>query len=176
MEDVVRSFLVAVDGGDAPRAMSLLAPGFAMRSWDGDVLVGRERYPDVLGWDAVAEGEREVERFDVSDAAVTIRLVERNRFTELLGLAPFRMETRYAVRNGKIVDQRLRELTEPDTPSYTQRFTAAMEPILAWAEDRAPGLLAAATGSGGAIRYDAESARALLELIRRYRERKEGSL
>jgi hypothetical protein len=175
MENVVRSFLAAVDGGDVPRAMSLLASGFAMRSWDGDVLVGREGYGDVLGWDAVAEGEREVEQFDVSDEAVTVRLVERNRFTELLGLGPFRMKTRYVVQDGKIVDQRLRELSEEGAPSYTQRFTAAMEPILAWAEDHAPGLLAAASGSSVAIRYDAESARALLDLIRRYHEREQGS-
>lgn len=152
--------------------MGMLAPDFSMRSWAGAVLVSREDYPDVLGWDLAAGGEREVERFEVDGDAVTLRIVERNRFTEILDLGPFRIETRYVVRDGAIAEQRFRELAPEGSPSYTVRFTEALQPVLAWAETGAPALLAEATDRG-AVRHDAPSARALLELVQRWRKGQE---
>lgn len=169
---VVRAFLAALDEGDAEGAMAMLAPDFSMRSWAGAVLVSREGYPDVLGWDLAAGGEREVERFEVDGDTVTLRIVERSRFTELLDLRPFRIETRYLVRDGAIAEQRFRELAPEGSAPYTVRFVEALRPVLAWAEKGAPALLAEAT-DGGAVRYDAPSARALLELVERHRKRQE---
>ena len=57
--------------------------------------------PDRGKWefDLVAEAEQHgVEHFEVTGDTVTVRLLERNRFTVLLELDPFDMDVRYVVR------------------------------------------------------------------------------
>lgn len=167
-ERVVREMLEAAEAGDPERVLSFLTPHFAVHSWDGTPLMDRAGYREALAWDLAAGGTKEVERLDVVGDTVNVQVLERNRFTDLLDLGPFRLELRYVVRGGLVASQRMRERPEEGRPTGVERFTRAIAPILSWAADEAPGLLSTAT-EGGAIVYDGESARALLELIRRYR-------
>ncbi|MGD2068231.1 MAG: hypothetical protein PVI57_06055 [Gemmatimonadota bacterium] len=167
-EGIVREMLEAAEAGDSGRVLSFLAPDFAVRSWDGTPLVDRAGYGEALAWDLAAGGSKEIERLDVVGDTVSLLVLERNRFTDLLDLGPFRLELRYVVRGGLVAGQRMRERPGGGRATGVERFTRAIAPVLSWAADEAPGLLATAT-EDGAIVYDGESARALLELVRRYR-------
>lgn len=170
-EATVRAFLAA-EGVEAK--MSYLAPEFRLRLWPGEELATRDEYCAMVGWDAVASGEVTVMHAETNGDTVTMRLEERNAFTELLGLPPFRLESRFEVVDGMIVEQRMRELGDPNDPSVTKQFEDALEPVLEWARATAPELLEEAV-EGDVIRYDGDSARALLTLIRRYQERPDGA-
>lgn len=165
-EVVVRALLEAVDAGDVSGVKSLLAPGFRMRSWEGESLATRSEYLTMLGWDLAAGGVRTIEALEVHGDTVSLEMRERNDFTRLLGLDPFQLEVRYVVAERLIAEQRLREVPE-EGPSDTGRFDQAVTPILEWGREEAPGLLDAIVVDGS-IRYDERSGRALLELIRLY--------
>lgn len=169
-ENTVRAFLAA-EGVE--EKMSHLAPDFRLRLWEGEALATRDRYRHMVAWDAVASGEMTLEHTETRGDTVTVRIEERNAFTELLELPPFRVESRFVVADGEILEQRMRDLVGPEHPSFTERFEEALTPVLEWAADAAPELLAAAVDQGR-IHYDGDSARALLALIRQYRDRPEG--
>lgn len=162
---MVSAFFEALGDGNGTGPEALLAPGFTLRSWDGSVMANRERYVTMLGWDAAAEGVRQIDRMEVEGDTVTVLVRETNEFTRLLELAPFRLESRFVINSGRIQEQRLRERS--DGLSFTRRFEDAIAPVLRWAETAAPDLLQALS-LDGAIRYDEESARTLLRLIRLY--------
>lgn len=173
-EEIVREMLDASEAGDFERVLSFLAPDFAVRSWEGAALLDRAGYRNALAWDLAAGGSKEVESLDVVGDTVTVRVLERNRFTDLMGLGPFRLELRYVVRGELVAGQRMRERPEEGRSTGVERFNQAMAPVFTWAADEAPALLARATDDG-AIVYDGPAARALLELVLRYRHERAGS-
>lgn len=61
-------------------------------------------------------------------------------------------------------------IAEADERSFSAEFAEAIQPILSWAEEHAPYHRAAVARPGG-MRFDAPTARALLELIRLYQAR-----
>lgn len=168
-EAVVRAFLQALNAHDVERALALLGDEFTFRDAGGGVAIEREAMPSVLGWDAAAEGRLEVLDLDVAADTVRVRLRERNRFTELLGLEPWDVEATFVVREDRIVDEVAREIAERGQ-DITGRFQDALEPVRRWAETARPDESRAIFGERGLARYDGPTARGLLELIEAYRE------
>lgn len=165
--EVVRSFLESLDRHDVDGAVALLDDVFAFRSGDGGFEVDKEAMPSVLGWDRAAGSDLEIRELTASGDTVRARLVERNRFTELLGLEPWVVEATFVVRDGRIVEEVAREMAT-DGPSFTERFQRALEPVRSWAAEARPGEAAAVFEDGRVARYDGPTAKRLLALIEAY--------
>lgn len=169
-EDTAGEFLKALGSRDVTRVESLLAPDFRFRQWNGEVMANRAEYLVMLGWDFEAGGVRTVERLQARGDTVTAMLREANRFTDLLDLRPFRVEVRFVVSDGVIAEQRIREMTPADSPSYSARFADAIGPIVEWGAREDSNSWAARAMRGG-MSYNEDSARRLWQLIERYQER-----
>lgn len=169
---VVRAFLEELGRGDVEVALALLDDGFVFRDAAGTFSVGREAMPAMLAWDAAARGRVQVEELRSSGDTVRARIVERNRFTELLELAPWVVEAVFVVRNGRIVEEVAREVTGESRP-FSERFETALEPVRRWAFEERPGAAQAVFAEGRVARYDGPTARRLLELIAAHRRETE---
>ena len=166
--EVVRGFLRDLDRHDVEGALARLHDAFSFRSGDGSFTVGKESMPAMLAWDVAARGEIEVRELTGRGDTVRARLVERNRFTDLLELEPWTVEATFVVRDGRIVEEVAREVVA-EGPSFTERFERALEPVRRWAVEARPAAARAVFDGGRVARYDGPTARGLLELIEGYR-------
>lgn len=167
-EAVVRAFLGALEAQDASGALELLDDDFIFRNADGSFEVDRDGIPPMLAWDASARSEIRIEELRTSDDTVRTRLVEHNRFSELLDLEPWVVEAEFVVRDGRILTETVREVTGGG-PSFTERFRAALGPVHRWAVEERPGEAEAVFEDGRIARYDGPTARRLVRLIVSYR-------
>lgn len=165
---LVERFFALLEAGDADRLMLLLDDDFVFRDPDSTFVLPKAGMPTMLGWDIVARGRPVVSDLRASGETVRCRVRETNAFTELLGLDPFELDVTFVVRDGRILEEVARELVV-DGPSYTARFGEAVAPVLAWAGHHDPETLDRVLNDGGSIRFDGESAHALLELIHAWR-------
>lgn len=167
-EATVRAFLGAVERQDAEAALALLAEDFVFRNAAGSFEVDRDGIAPILAWDATARSEPRIERLRASGDTVRARLVERNRFSELLDLEPWVVDAEFVVRDGRIQRETVREVTG-EGPSFTERFHAALDPVRRWALEARPGEAEDVFEDGRVTRYDGPTARRLLRLIVGYR-------
>lgn len=167
-EGVVRSFLRELDHHDVEGALAFLDEDFTFRSADGSFAADRESMPAMLSWDAEAEGRVEIEELRASADTVRTRIIERNRFSQLLDLEPWVVDAEFVVRGGRIQQETVREVTG-EGPSFTERFHAALEPVRRWALEERPGEAEAVFEDGRIARYDGPTARRLIRLIESYR-------
>lgn len=167
-ESVVRAFLERIDRHEVEGALDLLEDGFVFRSGDGSFAARRGALPDMLAWDAAAESDVEVRELAESGDTVRVRLVERNRFTELLDLEPWVVDAEFVVRDGRIVEEVAREVAVGDGAPLAERFDRALEPVRRWALEARPAEAGAVFEDGSVARYDGPTARRLLELIEAY--------
>lgn len=167
-EATVRAFLGALEGPDVEAALALLDEDFVFRNAAGSFEVDRDGIAPILTWDATARSEPRIEELRVSGDTVRTRLVERNRFSELLDLEPWVVDAEFVVRDGRILRETVRELTG-EGPSFTERFRAALEPVHRWAVEERPGVAEAVFEDGRIARYDGPTARRLMRLIVSYR-------
>lgn len=170
---VVRAFLGELGRHDAEGALALLHEDFTFRSADGSVLADRRAMRTILAWDAAAEGRVEIRELREEGEVVRARLRETNRFTELLELDPWLVEATFVVRDGRIVEEVVREIVD-EGPTFTRRFEAALGPIVRWAEENRPADARALFEDGRLARYDGPTARRLLRVIEAYLEEREG--
>lgn len=166
--EVVTTFLQHLDRHDVEGALALLDDGFVFRSGDGTFEAGREAMPAMLAWDAAVEGDVEIRQLKASGDTVRVRLVERNRLTDLLELEPWVVEATFVVRNGRIVEEVAEEVVA-DRPAFAERFERALEPVRRWAVEARPSDAKATFEDGSVARYDGPTARRLLELIEAHR-------
>lgn len=166
--EVVRGFLGSLDGHDVEGALAHLDESFVFRSADGGFEAGKDAMPSMLAWDAAASSDVEIRELTSSGDTVRVRLVERNRFTELLELAPWVVEATFGVREGRIVEEVAREVAV-DGPTFEERFRQALEPVRRWAVEARPAEAAAVFADEGVARYDGPTARRLLALIEGHR-------
>lgn len=164
---LIERFFTTLEAGDTTGLMELLDDDFIFRDPDSTFVVPKQAIPGMLAWDIAAGAEPVVGDLHVSGDTVRCEVRETNAFTELLGLDPYVLDLTFIVRDGRIREEVVRERVT-DGPSYTQRFNAAIAPVLAWAERNDPDALSRIRGESG-MRYDAESARALLDVIRAWR-------
>ncbi|MFW6078384.1 MAG: nuclear transport factor 2 family protein [Gemmatimonadota bacterium] len=165
---LVEHFFTALEAGDTARFMALLDDGFVFRDPDSTFVASKEMIPGMLAWDLAAGAHPVVSDLRASGDTVRCTVRETNAFTELLGLEPYVLDLTFVVRDGRIREEVVRERVT-DGPSYTQRFNEAVAPVLAWAERNDPEALGRIRGDSG-MRYDGESARALVRVIRAWRE------
>lgn len=172
---VVERFFTALEAGDVDRSMALLDDEFVFRDRDSTFVVPKQAIPRMLAWDVAAGGEPVLSGLQVTGDTVRCEVTETNTFTELLGLEPYVLELTFVVREGRIREEVVRERVAEGS-SYTRRFEEAVAPALAWAERNDPAALdRVLRDDGSGIRYDGDSAKALLEVIRAWREATTGS-
>lgn len=169
---VASRFFSSLEATDMEAVHSLLADDFRLLDGAGNAVASREEMATLLGWDFEAAPEIRLGEMQVAGDTVRVRVVERNDFTRLLDLDPWVSDVRLIVRDGKIVEETLREPDDVER-SFGASFGEAVTEVLAWGERHRPGLHATITRSGG-LQFDAPTARALLDLIRAYRERPGG--
>lgn len=167
---VVRAFFRALGRHDTDGVVELLHQDFTFRSADGGFAIGREDIPAVLGWDFAAGSDPDIESLAAAGDSVRVTLRERNRFTELLGLEPWRVEATFVVEDGRIREEVAREIVGGG-PSFTERFRRALAPVVEWAGENRPEVARAVFEDGRVARYDAETARRLLRLLEAYEAR-----
>lgn len=167
-EAIVRMFLQALERQDVEGALALLDDDFVFRDAAGSFAATKEELPAMLAWDAAAEGRPEIVGLSVSGDTVRTRIVERNRFTELLDLEPWNVQATFVVREGRIVEEVARELTG-DGPGFEERFHRALEPVRRWAAAERPAEAREVFEDGRVARYDGATARRLMALIVAYR-------
>lgn len=165
---LVEHFFAALEAGDSARFMALLDDEFVFRDPDSTFVASKEAVPGMLEWDMAAGADPVVSDLRASGDTVYCTVRETNAFTELLGLEPYVLDLTFVVRDGRILEEIVRERVA-DGPSYTERFNEAIAPVLTWAEQNDPEALSRVRGEQG-MRYDGESARALIGLIRAWRE------
>lgn len=167
-EEVVRAFFDALSRSDLEAAMALVGEDFVLRQASGTYTADREALTKILEWDVAAQGRGEIENLETEGEVVQVRLREWNRFIELLDLDPFRVELTFVVRDGLIRQEVIREMTGRG-PSFTDQFHQALEPVIEWAARNRPDDVASVFDDGRVSRYDAPTARRLIELLEAYR-------
>ncbi|MFW6201163.1 MAG: nuclear transport factor 2 family protein [Gemmatimonadota bacterium] len=165
---LVERFFTALEAGDSARFMALLDDDFVFRDPDSTFVVRKAAIPSMLEWDMAAGAHPVVSELRASGDTVHCTVRETNAFTDLLGLDPYVLDLTFVVREGRIREEVVSERVA-DGRSYTERFNEAVAPALAWAERNDPEALGRIRDETG-MRYDGESARALLDVIHAWRE------
>lgn len=164
---VVEEYLASIERRDLEGTMSALAPDFRLEGSDGVLIADRSDMPTLLGWDFQARPRIHTEEVHVTGDTVRALISEENDFTRLLGLAPWRSDATFLIRNGVIVRETLRTADGVEH-SVHEVFESALSPVLSWAERYDPDRYAI-LGGGEIVRRDSTTARVLLEVIRSYR-------
>lgn len=158
LEDV-EEFLRRVNEHDVEAAFAMLAPDFEFRDAGRTFSIGREGALPMLEWDAAVRARSRIDVLDEGGVSVEARLIERNAFLTALGIESLSHRVRYVAGDGLIHGIVLLE-----AGGVMSRVSAALEPVLEWAEHERPEELSAVTAEGSPI-YTGESASIWLEIL-----------
>lgn len=153
--------------GDVEGLLAIHTPDTEFLMPGQEPIRGRDALRDLLEWDAVLESQLEMQGIRLEGNTLWVeRVVERNRFFQALGLDQVRYGpgTRFVLREGLIAGLYPAQQSEEDLA----RGRAAYQRLMDWlAADRPDALQRLLPG--GKMRYDAESARLWLDVLREWK-------
>ena len=163
----VRALFDALNRHDIPAFMDLLADDFV---WiDGvtsEVQANKEALRSMLGWDVATNARTEVPEMTAEDGRVAVTAVEVNDFLELSGIGPLTTRMLFRVNQQGLITEQTVLSVEPDPFAAVRE---AIEPVVAWAEVHRAEELAEIYEGGRIRRYDGETGRKWVEMLRGWR-------
>jgi hypothetical protein len=157
----VKTYVRALNAYDTDKALTFLADELRFVGPDGETTLDKAAVRRMLGWDAATHSA--ISHTDLEWEGDTIRgtFTERNDFYELLGIRQRSYAIEFRFEGDLIREMRL-------TPGSWPTVDEALEPFLAWANQRHPETLNRIYPDGNLV-LDADSAETWLTLLRRWR-------
>lgn len=155
----VKGFVAAHQRGDLEKASGYLADDFTFRVQGDDAVVDRERYLDVLKWDAATGWEVSYEDLVWEGDVVTAVFTETNDVYRLAGAEPRRYRLTF-----RFDDELMREQVLEPLPSGAPGLDEALRPFLAWASENREDDLARVYRDGRPV-YSGSSAATWISLL-----------